>query len=140
MIRKFDINELETVMEIWLDTNIKAHDFIHTSYWKTNYDLVKEMLPDATIFVYEDNNQVQGFIGLMDNYIAGIFVNSDSQSKGIGKALLNYVKENNSELSLQVYKKNFPAINFYQREGFVVLKEQIDKNVDEVELVMNWTK
>ena len=140
MIRKFDINELETVMEIWVDTNIKAHDFIHTSYWKTNYDLVKEMLPDATIFVYEDNNQVQGFIGLMDNYIAGIFVNSDSQSKGIGKALLNYVKENNSELSLQVYKKNFRATNFYQREGFVVLKEQIDKNVDEIELVMNWTK
>lgn len=140
MIRKFDINELEAVMEIWLDTNIKAHDFIHTSYWKANYDLVKEMLPDATIFVYEDNNQVQGFIGLMDDYIAGIFVNSDSQSKGIGKALLNYVKESNSELSLQVYKKNFRATNFYLREGFVVLKEQIDKNVDEVELVMNWTK
>ncbi|NLY46534.1 MAG: N-acetyltransferase [Tissierella sp.] len=140
MIRKFDINELETVMGIWLDTNIKAHDFIDPNYWRENYDLVKEMLPDATVFVYEDNDQVQGFIGLMDNYIAGIFVNSNSQSKGIGKALLNYVKENNSELSLQVYKKNFPAINFYLREDFLVIEEQIDKNVDEVELIMNWKK
>ena len=140
MIRKFEINELETVMEIWLDTNINTHDFINTSYWKENYNLVKEMLPDAIIFVYEDNNQIQGFIGLMGNYIAGIFINSNSQSKGIGKALLNYVKEYNSELLLQVYKKNLRAVNFYLREDFVVSKEQIDENTNEVELVMNWTK
>lgn len=140
MIRKFEINELETVMEIWLNTNIKAHDFIHTSYWQGNYDLVKEMLPDATIFVYEDNKQIQGFIGLMDNYIAGIFINSNSQSKGIGRALLNYVKENRSQLLLQVYKKNVRAVNFYLRQDFVVSKEQIDDNTDEIELVMNWRR
>ena len=140
MIRKFEINELETVMEIWLDTNINTHDFINTSYWKENYNLVKEMLPDTIIFVYEDNNQIQGFIGLMGNYIAGIFINSNSQSKGIGKALLNYVKEYNSELLLQVYKKNLRAVNFYLREDFVVSKEQIDENTNEVELVMSWTK
>lgn len=140
MIRKFEINELGTVMKIWLDINIKAHDFIHASYWQRNYDLVKEMLPNATILVYEDNNQIQGFIGLMGNYIAGIFINSNSQSKGIGKALLNYVKENSSELLLQVYKKNVRAVNFYLREDFWVLKEQIDENIDEVELVMKWTK
>lgn len=140
MIRKFEINELETVMEIWLNTNIKAHDFIHTSYWQGNYDLVKEMLPDATIFVYEDNKQIQGFIGLMDNYIAGIFINSNSQSKGIGRALLNYVKENRSQLLLQVYKKNVRAVNFYLRQDFVVSKEQIDENTDEIELVMNWRR
>ena len=140
MIRKLESNELEIVMEIWLDTNINTHDFINTSYWKENYNLVKEMLPDAIIFVYEDNNQIQGFIGLMGNYIAGIFINSNSQSKGIGKALLNYVKEYNSELLLQVYKKNLRAVNFYLREDFVVSKEQIDENTNEVELVMSWTK
>ena len=140
MIRKLESNELEIVMEIWLDTNINNHDFINTSYWKENYNLVKEMLPDAIIFVYEDNNQIQGFIGLMGNYIAGIFINSNSQSKGIGKALLNYVKEYNSELLLQVYKKNLRAVNFYLREDFVVSKEQIDENTNEVELVMSWTK
>nr|WP_312216895.1 N-acetyltransferase [Clostridioides sp.] len=140
MIRKLEINELGTVMEIWLDINIKAHDFIHESYWRRNYDLVKEMMPNAKIFIYEDNNQIQGFIGLMGDYIAGIFVNSDSQSKGIGKALLGYAKQNNSELLLQVYKKNFRAVNFYLREDFVVSKEQIDENTNEVELVMKWAK
>jgi putative acetyltransferase len=140
MIRKFEINELETILDIWLNTNIKTHDFIDTSYWQKNYDPVKKMLPDATIFVYEDHNQIRGFIGLMDNYIAGLFINTDSQSKGIGKALLNYAKEINSELFLQVYKKNVRAVSFYLSENFVVSKEQIDANTDEVELVMSWVR
>jgi putative acetyltransferase len=140
MIRKFKIDDLETVMKIWLETNIKAHDFINKSYWQGNYDMVKDMLPNAAIFVYEDNNIIQGFVGLMESYMAGIFINANSQSKGIGKALLDYVKENRSELSLQVYRKNVRAVKFYLREDFVVLKEQIDEKTGEVELIMNWTK
>lgn len=140
MIREFNINELEQVMKIWLDTNSKAHDFIDISYWQNNYDLVKEMMPNATIFVYEDNSKIIGFIGLMDNYIAGIFIDSNSQSKGIGKALLDYVKNISSELLLNVYKKNARAVKFYLREDFVVTQEQIDEATNEVELVMKWTK
>lgn len=138
MVRKLEIDELEAVMKIWLETNIKAHYFINESYWQENYELVKELLPNSTIYVYEDNNVIQGFIGLVGNYIAGIFINSNNQSKGIGKALLDYVKECHSELSLQVYKKNVRAVKFYIREFFLVLKEQIDENTGEVELVMNW--
>jgi putative acetyltransferase len=40
MIRKLEINELGTLMKIWLDIDIKAHDFIHASYWKKNYNLL----------------------------------------------------------------------------------------------------
>ena len=140
MIRKFNINELEIVMEIWLNTNIEAHDFVNTSYWQRNYDMVRNMFPDASIFVYEDNDQIQGYIGLMDNYIAGMFINSSSQSKGIGNGLLNYAMAINSELLLKVYKKNVRAVKFYLRENFKVLKEQIDENTDEVELVMKWIR
>jgi putative acetyltransferase len=140
MIREFKVDELETVMKIWLETNINAHGFINESYWQSNYELVKEMLPNATIFIYKDNNVIQGFIGLMESYIAGIFINANSQSKGIGRALLEYVKESHSELSLQVYKKNIRAVEFYLRENFVVSKEQIDESTGEVELIMNWTK
>lgn len=140
MIRKLKIDELETVMKIWLKTNIEAHDFISADYWQGNYELVKKMLPDATIFVYEEDNAILGFIGLIENYIAGIFIDANSQSKGIGKALLDYVKKSYPKLSLQVYKKNSRAVRFYLREDFVVLKEQEDENTGKTELVMNWTK
>lgn len=140
MIRKVEQNEIDLVMNIWLESNVKAHDFIGRGYWEGNFELVKEMLPDSEIFVYEQNHIIQGFIGLMDQYIAGIFVKADSQSKGIGKALLNYVKESHSELSLHVYRKNTRAVAFYVREGFDVAKEQADENTGEVELAMNWVK
>ena len=139
MIRKFKIDELETVMKIWLETNIAAHDFISEDYWQGNYEQVKMILPDATVFVYEENNLIPGFIGLTENYIAGIFIDKNSQSKGIGKVLLDYVKKCHSNLLLQVYKKNSRAVRFYLREGFVVSNEQTDENTGEAELVMNWT-
>ncbi len=140
MIKKFKIDELETVMKIWLQANISAHDFISRNYWQENYKLVEKMLPDATIFVYEEGNVILGFIGLTENYIAGIFVDANSRSKGVGKALLDHVKKSCSELSLQVYKKNSRAVRFYLREGFAVLDEQMDENTGETELVMSWIK
>jgi len=140
MIRQLKIGELDSVMKIWLETNIKAHDFINKSYWQENYAAVKEILPNAEVFVYEENHIIRGFIGLMQNYIAGIFVDADNQSRGVGKALLDSVKENHSELSLQAYKKNVRALKFYRREEFAVTKAQIDQHTGEEELVMKWTK
>lgn len=140
MIRAFQMDELETVMKIWLKTNIAAHDFMTKDYWQGNYELVKKILPDSTVFVYEEDNAILGFIGLTENDIAGIFIDAKSQSKGIGKALLDYVKKNYSGLSLQVYKKNPRAVKFYLREGFVVSNEQTDENTGETEFVMNWAR
>ena len=43
--------------------------------------MVKKILPQAEIYVYEDNvtKEINGFIGLTDNYIAGLFVKKDMQ-------------------------------------------------------------
>lgn len=138
MIREFKENDLNIIMRLWLETNTAAHDFVDGDYWKDNYDKVKRMMPEATIFVYEESNSIKGFIGLSGNYIAGIFVETNSQSKGIGKALLDYIKERNAELLLQVYKKNNRVVRFYLREGFVIDNEQIDENTNEIEFVMKW--
>ncbi len=140
MVREFNNKDLDVVMKIWLDTNTKAHDFIPQNYWQDNYEEVKRMLPEAELFVYENNHKIQGFIGLMDHYIAGIFIDSGCQSQGIGKALLDQAKKIRSDLSLQVYKNNEGAVRFYVREGFTVVREQMDENTGETELVMEWAK
>ena len=54
-------------------TNLKAHDFIPEQYWTSNYELVKEMMSQAEIYVYEDDKMIQGFVGLSNEYIEGIF-------------------------------------------------------------------
>ena len=140
MLRKFCIDDLDSIMKLWLETNISAHDFIDKNYWVNNYETVRKMIPEADIFVYEENEIIKGFIGLMDNFIAGIFVKEDSQSKGIGKALMSYVKNNKDELILQVYEKNSNAIKFYMREGFQISGNRVDENTGETEIVMIWKK
>jgi len=137
MIREFKETDLNSIMRLWLETNITAHNFIDENYWIGNYDQVRQMMLKATIYIYEENS-IKGFTGLSGNYIAGIFVESNSRSKGIGKALLDHIKERNKELFLHVYKKNKRAVRFYLREGFVIDNEQIDKNTNEIELVMRW--
>ena len=134
-LRKVDINK---VAEIWLDTNIKTHYFISAQYWKSNFELVKELLLQATVYVYEDKQEIQGFIGLSNEYIEGIFVSAEMQSQGIGKILLNYVKGKRNKLILNVYQKNVRAILFYQRERFIIQSEQLDEPTGEKEYVMNW--
>lgn len=142
MIRTFRKNDLFVVMQIWLETNIKAHNFIPKDYWTDNYAIVKDLLPQAEIYVYEDDdtNQIDGFIGLTDNYIQGIFVREALQSRGIGKQLLDYVKKIKSNMSLSVYRKNTRAISFYRRERFVVRSENIDGSTNEKEFIMTWSK
>lgn len=134
-LRKVDINK---VAEIWLDTNIKTHYFISAQYWKTNFELVKELLLQATVYVYEDKQEIQGFIGLSNEYIEGIFVSAEMQSQGIGKILLNYVKGKRNKLILNVYQKNTRAISFYQREGFEIQYSGLDEATGEKDYVMAW--
>ena len=87
-------------------------------------------MPQAEIYVHEDDGtkQIDGFIGLNDTYIEGIFVKKAAQSKGIGKQLLGYAKEVKSTLRLSVYQKNEKAIQFYLREKFCSQAECVDEN------------
>ena len=138
MIRKLRKTDINRVADIWLKTNLKAHSFISEQYWISNYEFVKEMLPQAEVYVYEDDKMIQGFIGVSDEYIEGIFVSDEMQSCGIGKMLLDYIKDKKDKLQLKVYQKNVRAMSFYQREGFTIQSEEMDEFTREKEYVMNW--
>ena len=138
MIRKLQKADINRVADIWLKTNLKAHIFISEQYWISNYEFVKELLPQAEVYVYEDDKMIQGFIGINDEYIEGIFVSDEMQSRGIGKMLLDYIKDKKDRLQLKVYQKNVRAMSFYQREGFTIQSEEMDEFTGEKEYVMNW--
>ena len=141
MIRKFENLDLDAVMQIWLQANLDAHVFIPASFWRGHFEIVRDMLPQAELYVHENEatRQIDGFIGLTENHIEGIFVVKSARSKGIGKALLDYVKSRRPRLTLGVYQKNERALAFYLREQFVVQSEGIDEDTNEAEIQMLWT-
>ena len=140
MIRNFEKNDIEDIIKIWKNENINAHKYIPREYWENNYNYVKEILPNAEIYVYIIEEEIVGFIGMNKNYIEGIFVNENNQGLGIGTSLINKAKENRDSLTLCVYKKNKNAISFYKKNGFAIENESIDKNTNEIEYIMSWKK
>ena len=140
MIRPLQKADIDRIADIWLDTNCKAHAFIPASYWERNFTAVKEMLPQAEVYVYETETGIQGFLGLNGEYIEGIFVSEEAQLHGIGKCLLDYAKNRKPALRLNVYQKNMRAIHFYQREGFQIQREGLDAATGEPDYEMLWQR
>lgn len=140
MIRKMQPEEIEVVSDIWLQGNLEAHSFVQRNYWIDNLNSVKEQFKEADIYVFVDKDQIVGFAGLQGDYLAGIFVKREYRSRGIGRKLLDYLKQEYSELSLDVYAKNIQAKKFYLRNGFKVIHEDFDESTDEVEYQMLWKR
>ena len=142
MIRKFREEDTTKVMTIWTKGNFEAHSFIDKDYWLLNYNRVKdEYLKKSETYVYETEGEIKGFISILNNqYIGALFVKKEYQRKGIGRKLINFVKEKDKydKLILHVYEKNIDAILFYTALGFKNQKIQIDKETNEKEYVMVW--
>lgn len=138
MIRTFQAGDLEAVMSIWLSANLEAHAFIDPEYWKRNFDAVTAMIPQAEVWVSEGENGIDGFIGVVDDYIAGIFVDASVRAAGIGSQLLDRARQDRKSLRLSVYKKNAAAVSFYRRRGFQIDKESVDQGTSESEYTMTW--
>ncbi|MDE6005215.1 MAG: GNAT family N-acetyltransferase, partial [Oscillospiraceae bacterium] len=114
------------------------HVFISPDYWKGNFNIVKKMIPQAEVYLSESNYRITGFIGIVENKIAGIFVNQSDRSKGIGTELLNFAKKYHKKLYLSVYEKNEMAISFYKKAGFKIQTIDIDEDTAQKEYIMLW--
>ena len=137
MIKEFKINDLDEVMKIWIETNIEAHNFVPKEYWINNFQVVKEMLPLAEVYIYKEENIIKGFIGVIDkSYIAGLFVKKEYQREGKGSNLLNYCKIKYEHIKLDVFVKNKKAVNFYCKNNFRILEKKVNEETKEFEYTM----
>ena len=135
MIREFKSADLDKVMEIWLQGNEQAHNFIDSNFFKQNFDIVEMLIPMSTVYV-QDLDGVKGFIGITENYISGLFVEQDYRRQGTGKALVNKAKQRYNELFVHVYKKNTDAISFFLSQNFEIISESINEESNESELLL----
>lgn len=140
MIREMQKDDIPAVMEIWLETNCRAHAFIPAEYWQSNVQYVKSAMSQAEVYVYENQDEILGFSGLNGSYIEGIFVKRDAQSKGIGTALLDFLKDKKESLQLSVYSKNTKAVAFYKHNGFTITSTGLDEDTNEQDYLMTWQR
>ncbi|SHN30300.1 GNAT family N-acetyltransferase [Gracilibacillus kekensis] len=142
MIKRVDPNEeeLDQLMEIWLNANLEAHAFVGKEYWLAKEENVRKLLPQAMLYVAFSKQKIVGFIGISDVYIAGLFVEHSFRKQGIGKALLEYVKQLSDQLTVHVYKENEQAVRFYSKNGFRVIQEANEVETGVTEFTMVWNR
>lgn len=140
MIELLNAEYMTAVMTIWLESNLAVHNYIPAVYWWNKFDDVKSALKESEVYIYRQADEVFGFVGVQEDYLAGIFVDKEHRSEGIGQQLLNEMKQKHPKLSLNVYQKNQRAIDFYLREGFQKIEKQIDEVNGEPEWLMQWEK
>lgn len=142
MIRKLENRDIEVIMDIWKDSTIKAHDFIEESYWINNYSVVKDVyIPMSEVFVYEEDNNIYGFIGIIESeFIGALFVDVNKQGLGIGSKLIEFALDKYRQLDLAVYKDNKKSVEFYNKKGFEVILEQENEDSNFMEYTMRYKK
>ncbi len=141
MIRPFREKDTEAVVQVWLKASIQAHSFIGRAYWEGKAEDMRTLyLPLSEVIVDEDpeSGELTGFMGLVDGYLAALFVAPEHQGKGIGTRLLKLGKKIRDELELCVYAENRRAVRFYREQGFRLAGERVEEETGHTELLMQY--
>ncbi|UNK19541.1 N-acetyltransferase [Paenibacillus sp. N3/727] len=144
-IRLFQNSDTERAVDIWLEGSLRSHPFIDSGYWEAQKEAMASLyLPSSTTFVLEhedeDNDTIIGFVSLIEQYIAALFIDVNAQNRGYGGRLLDHIKKERDSLHLKVYQKNESATQFYKKNGFYIVEESVDPETSESEYVMKWER
>jgi GNAT superfamily N-acetyltransferase len=96
--------------------------------------MMRERIPHEiengwSLYVADDAGTVAAMLAfrLHDFYLDQLFIAPEYQGNGLGKRLLAFTRENlPNEIWLRCVRENERAWRWYEREGFVFEKEQLD--------------
>lgn len=139
MIRKYNETEIPTLIDIWEHASKIAHPFLDDEFTQMVKKAMREMyLPNSDTWVYEESNTIIGFISMIENEIGGLFVSPNNHSKGIGTALVNYMKQFHKELEVEVFEQNKIGRPFYEKFGFKIINEYVHEQTNQKVLRMKY--
>ncbi len=75
------------------------------------------------IWLAEDADGPAGYMAFRPDFIEHLFVRPQSQGSGLGVRFLEKAKADAFELSLWTFQQNLRARRFYEKHGFVVVRE-----------------
>ncbi len=124
MIREYKTEDTEALISIWENAEAPAHPFLSSKVRdQVRRDMRSLYLPNAEIWVLEDDGVPVGFIAMIDKEIGGLFLDPSQQGKGLGRAMVDHVVAIKGPLTVEVFKDNKIGLPFYERYGFAVTGE-----------------
>jgi putative acetyltransferase len=137
MIRKYKEEEILVLVAIWEKSSAIAHPFLDNDFTKMVKTAMTDMyLPNSETWVFEEKNEIIGFISMLDNEIGGLFVLPNHHSKGIGSLLLKHISQFHNELEVEVFDENKIGKPFYIKKGFTLINDYLHEGTNQKVLRM----
>jgi len=115
---------------IWENSVRATHHFLKEQDILSIRPSVLKCFLIAKLFVFKnDAGKINGFIGVVDNKIEMLFIDSDCRGKGIGKKLVAYAINNLNATKLDVNEQNPHAVGFYKHIGFKIVGRSESDNM-----------
>jgi putative acetyltransferase len=101
MIRLFKSQDSKAVVDLWYEASIIAHNFIAESYWQEKkLDMQHVYIPSSITYVYEQENEILGFVSLVENY-RSYFCSTEYARKRNRKRLDEFCKTTTSDIAFR---------------------------------------
>ncbi len=124
IIREYRAQDFDAVTILWRISREKSlPDFQqekgHFFYQDQDY-FRSRVLKDNRVWVVEVDHQPVAFMAMNKDFVDQLYIHPDFQWRGIGKALLNFAREQSPHhLWLYTLQVNVNARAFYEKNGFV---------------------
>ena len=137
MIRAFEVDDTEIIVDIWAKANALAHPFHPPEYVaQVESDLRSIYLPNAETWVVCPSAEPVGFIALSGDEIGGLFLIPEMHGQGFGRALVDHAARLKGPLTVEVFERNTAGMPFYERYGFKRLSEYRHEPTGEIVIRM----
>lgn len=141
MVKQSNKNDIDVIMKIWKDNNIRFQSFIENQYWIEKYVPTRDEFLKSKIYIYTEATETLAFIVIDYNgRILDIQVKPEIQREGIGEILVQKAKQDYNCLDARIFERNNNAILFFKAMGFKKSKEDIDDDTQEKYYNMEWNK
>jgi putative acetyltransferase len=124
-------DEYPALLDVWESSVRATHHFLK----KGDIEILKKIILEKNVFSHVNltcardiNNNIVGIMGVSQDNLAMLFIDSRFIGQGIGKLLLLHAITNLNITKVDVNEQNEQALKFYAHFGFkVISRSELDE-------------
>jgi ribosomal protein S18 acetylase RimI-like enzyme len=145
IIRLARASEYDEVARVWMESwaSTGLEDPSNFLLAKLRARVPMEIEKGWSLYVADDNGKLAAMLALHlpDRYLDQLFVAPEYQGDGLGRQLLAFTRQHlPDEIWLRCVRENEKAWRWYEREGFVIEKEQVEPTTGRMMKYYRWRK
>ena len=135
-------NDIDDIADVFLRSRQIALPFLPILYSpEQDRAHMRDMLERGRITLAVDGEKLLGFLVDLDGWIAHLYLDPDVRRYGVGAILLDDAKSKHDKLELWCFQQNWPARAFYEKNGFVAVRETDGDNEEGLpDLLYQWQR